>query len=257
MTVAGGFFSSRRLRSPVRATDSRAGGEENDEQIERDASSGDRSVGRRAPTRRGVLATTAGIGLAGCVGSGDDVNCPTPETVTPVESMDPTALSTGAPTVTVRAWEDLSCPHCATFATEVVPRLREEYVSEGEVRFVRHDFPIPVEDWAWPAASAVRAAQRHGGADAALTFAETVYEEQSDYERSTLVRAGDAAGINPCLAVESADTGKYRPVVERDKQRGRDRGVGGTPAVFVDGDPVEFGREIEYQTLRAAVDGAL
>ena len=86
-----------------------------------------------------------------------------------------------------------------------------------------------------------------------MTFAKTVYEEQAEYERPTLVRAGDAAGINPCTAVRAADAEKYRSVVERE----RDRGVGGTPAVLVDGNPVEFGREIEYRTLRAAVEGAL
>ncbi|MFB6177276.1 MAG: thioredoxin domain-containing protein, partial [Halobaculum sp.] len=94
----------------------------------------------RETTRRAMLASVSAgvVGLAGCAGE-ESVNCPSPETETPVKSMPPMAVAGSTPTVAVHAWEDLSCPHCATFATEVVPRLREEYVSDGVVRFVRHD----------------------------------------------------------------------------------------------------------------------
>ncbi|MFB6194468.1 MAG: DsbA family protein, partial [Halobaculum sp.] len=133
-------------------------------------------------------------------------------------------------------------------------RLREEYVSDGVVRFVRHDFPIPVAEWAWPAASAVRSAQHHGGPEAALRYAETIYEHQREYDRRVLATAAREADVDPCTTIEAAIGETYRPVVEADRQRGRDRGVEGTPAVFVEGEPVVFGDEIGYAPVRAAVE---
>lgn len=227
----------------------------------RDEHAGTDSAGSgsaRRVTRRAALAATAAVGVAGCLGGGSDgVDCETPTTTTPVESMPALALVDGEPSVTVRVWEDLSCPHCATFATEVVPQLRGEFVASGDVRFVRHDFPIPVADWAWPAASAVRSVQARADAAAALEAADTIYERQSEYDRSAVVAAAESAAVEPCPILGAAATERFRTVVSSDRQRGRDRGVQGTPTVFVAGERVQFDAEIAYEPVRRAVENAL
>lgn len=213
------------------------------------------------PNRRTVL---AGIGAsvattAGCLGGSTDsgVECETPATTQRVSSLPPAAIGPSSASVTVHAWEDLSCPHCKTFALDVVPKLREEYVSDGTVRFVRHDFPIPVSEWAWPAASALRAAQDAADAEALITVADTIYDNQSDYEESVLNEGAQKADVEPCTLLTAARTDKYRPVVENDKQRGVDRGVEGTPTVFVDDEQVSFGSEIAFGPVRDAIEQKL
>lgn len=199
----------------------------------------------RSTTRRELLAAVGAggtVAVAGCLGfggggggseAGTSYDCGDGgETVE--EAAQPAIGSADAP-VTVQVWEDFSCPHCATWSTEAFPSLREEYIASGEVRYEHHDFPIPVEDWAWGAASASRAVYEATDGETFFEFAKSVYEQQSDYTLQVAGDAADNAGVDPCTAVEAARGETYRPVLEADKQAGLDTEMEGTPAVFVNG----------------------
>lgn len=215
-----------------------------------------RAVERGVTSRRAVLAGAAMAATAGCVAGESGPDCGDPTQTATVGRQQPPAVGPADAPVTVAVWEDFSCPHCGTFALEVTPQLRSEYVDDGRVRFVRHDFPIPVEQWAWPAASAARAVLAEADGDAALTFGETVYEQQT-YDGGVAADAAAAAGVEPCRAIAAGSADRYRPAVERDRQRGSDRGVEGTPAVFVGDSRVEFEGEIAFDPVRAAIERAL
>jgi protein-disulfide isomerase len=43
--------------------------------------------------------------------------------------------------ITIVEYASLSCPHCAHFATEVLPKLREKWIDTGKARLVLRDFP--------------------------------------------------------------------------------------------------------------------
>ena len=45
-------------------------------------------------------------------------------------------------TVTIIEYASLSCPHCATFYSDGFPKLKEEYIKTGKVKFVYRDFPL-------------------------------------------------------------------------------------------------------------------
>ena len=44
--------------------------------------------------------------------------------------------------VTVAEWFSLTCPHCAAFAQETLPRVTKELVDAGRLRYVFKDFPL-------------------------------------------------------------------------------------------------------------------
>lgn len=44
--------------------------------------------------------------------------------------------------VTVIEYASLSCPHCATFHSEAMPKLKSEYIEAGKVQFIHRDFPL-------------------------------------------------------------------------------------------------------------------
>jgi protein-disulfide isomerase len=44
--------------------------------------------------------------------------------------------------VTIVEYGSLSCPHCAHFATEVLPKLEKKWIDTGKVRLVFRDFPL-------------------------------------------------------------------------------------------------------------------
>ena len=53
-------------------------------------------------------------------------------------------LSIGSPEakVTIKVFSSLTCPHCASFHTNVYEKLKEEYIDKGLVRFEHHAFPL-------------------------------------------------------------------------------------------------------------------
>ncbi len=44
--------------------------------------------------------------------------------------------------LTIIEYASLSCPHCATFYSDAYPKLKEEYIKTGKVKFVYRDFPL-------------------------------------------------------------------------------------------------------------------
>lgn len=196
---------------------------------------------QRCETRRKYLTAVAAGGaasLGGCLGiggGGNNYDCSGGGGEKVTEASQPALGSADAP-VTVKVWEDFSCPHCKTFSLDVVPKIREEYVSSGEVRYEHHDFPIPVRDWAWGAASAGRAVHEATDAETFFEFSKEVFDRQNNYGMGALGESAEAVGVEPCTPILAAQNDTYRPVVEADKQRGSETGVGGTPAVFVNGE---------------------
>ncbi|MFB6177969.1 MAG: DsbA family protein [Halobaculum sp.] len=197
---------------------------------------------QRDGTRRKYLAAVAAGGaasLGGCLGvlggGGSSYDCSGEGGEKVTEAPQPALGSSDAP-VTVKVWEDFSCPHCKTFSLDVFPKIREEYVSTGKVRYEHHDFPIPVREWAWGAASAGRAVHEATDAETFFAFAKEVFSRQNNYGMGALGKSAEAVGAEPCTPILAAKNGTYRPVIEADRQRGSEMGVQGTPAIFVDGE---------------------
>ena len=44
--------------------------------------------------------------------------------------------------VTIIEYASMTCPHCAKFAVDVFPKLKEQYIDTGKVRFIFREFPF-------------------------------------------------------------------------------------------------------------------
>ncbi|GGM73466.1 protein-disulfide isomerase [Halarchaeum rubridurum] len=230
-------------------------------------------------TRRDVLATAGALGaglLAGCTSSGDggggesggstttrdllDVDVPDDPDVETVDSLPTPVRGDPDAAVTVQAFEDYACPHCATYSTEVVPRLVESYIEPGEVRYEHHDFPLPVsEEWSWAAANAARAVQDALDDAAFFEYTATLFAHQDAYVGAGatgydyLGTVADDLGADATAVVRAAKGGAYDPVIEADFETGREMGVQGTPTVFVDGEKTG---DPGYDAISSAIDDA-
>lgn len=220
--------------------------------------------------RRDVLA--GGVALtaltAGCLSGGSDtqgtVEPGTPEFGTIAGSETPSAgQSLSVPVagdpdadVTVSSYEDYACPHCATYSVEVFPQLATAYLEPGTVRYEFRDFPIPVDETvSWQAASAARAVQAAAGPQAFFVYAERLFRNQSDLDPSAYATLTDGLAVDGETVRQAATDRRYDETVRADRQQGLDRGVQGTPMVFVNGDPVEW-QEIAYDPVREAIEAA-
>lgn len=207
-------------------------------------------------TRRQFLAGTAAagvVGLAGCGGLGgtDDDGTPVPADA---ETLPTPVLGDPDADVTVMAFEDYVCPHCASYVLEVLPRLISEYVEPGTVRYEHHDFPLPLSDDSWRAPSAARAVQETVGPKAYWEFSRRLYANQSDLGPELYASLAEEVGADPETVRTAAVEQRYETTVRADRQYGRDLGVDSTPTVFVDGSAVGgYG----FDTIAQAIENAL
>lgn len=126
----------------------------------------------------------------------------------------PSIGSDGAP-LTLVEFTDFQCPFCAQFHKEVFPKIRDEYVSKGIVRFMHRDFPLKFHDHATIAAQAGRCA---GDQKQFWQMREWLGNHPAELEPDKIV--AEAAELH--LDIEKfrwcLSTGKYKETVELEAQ---------------------------------------
>lgn len=152
----------------------------------------------------------------------------------------------GTATGTIVAFEDPSCPRCAAFERETVPRIRGELVEPGDATFVFRGYPV-VYEWGEPAVHALEAAfARDEGAHWAL--ADHYFAEQDAFDAGNVLdrtRAflADETDLDAAAVVENVRTEAHGDRVGTDLDAGEAAGAGNTtPTVYL------F-RDGEYRTV--------
>jgi protein-disulfide isomerase len=191
--------------------------------------------------------------LGGVLGNAEAGNCDVQDEE-PVSELPAPTVGDPDAGVRVRVFEDFACPHCATYNARVFPDLQSNYVDPGKVRYEHHDFPIPVSrKWSWAAASAARGVQDEVDDASFFEYAKRLYENQDRYSMDVVQSLAEEVGAPGCRIRGDAINETYRPVLERDRQRGQRIGVGGTPAVFVDDRQVQPA----YEAVASAIESRL
>jgi protein-disulfide isomerase len=140
----------------------------------------------------------------------------------------------GAP-ITIIEYASLTCPHCAHFATDVLPELKREWIDTGKAKLVLRDFPLD--------GPALRAAMiaRCAPPDRFYAFAETFFASQDkwavskDY-REALARLAKLGGMGKdefeaCLN----NTTLENRIVEQRLVASQELDVNSTPTFFING----------------------
>ncbi|MBN9480386.1 MAG: DsbA family protein [Bordetella sp.] len=148
-------------------------------------------------------------------------------------------MAKGAPEgakVTVVEYASVTCSHCAVWNEEVWPQFRAKYVDNNKVRFIFREFPTPPQDIAVAGFLIARCA----GPDKYFDVVADIMASQKEWmagvaPRTTLFRAGQAAGlseqqINDCIRDKAAIE-----AMEKRIQAGVRAGVTGTPYFTVNG----------------------
>lgn len=217
----------------------------------------DRRLNRRSLLRAGGVATT--VALAGCpgAGSGDPTETPTDEGNDRPEPEQQLPTPTGGDpdaAVTVAAFEDFTCPHCATYTGEIQPQIWSEYVEPGDVTYEWHDFPVRQDPHAWLASDAARSVQANADSiDAFWEFTELIFENQNSLSLDTYETLANEVGVDGATVRQETEHRTYEPTVVADRQLGLERNVGGTPTVFVQDERLE-GPSLDV--LRNAIEEA-
>jgi protein-disulfide isomerase len=162
---------------------------------------------------------------------------------------------------TVDIYEDFQCPNCEIFTRDFEPQLVANYVTTGKAKIVFHDFLIidgkTGGTESLDAANAARCASDQGlfWPYHDWLFANQYTEGSGAFTKDRLKAIGamvpipDIAKFNSCV-----DSGSHDADVKAE-QSSIPAGVGGTPAIIIDGGNVLA--SYDYATISAALDKAL
>lgn len=197
-------------------------------------------------------------------GDRDGYTPPDTNTVVDYADDDPYLGSKDAP-VTVVEFSDFQCPFCRRYWRDIIPRLKEEYVNTGRVRFVYRDFPLTnIHPGAEPAAIAAECADDQGKF---WEMHDKIFEEQDkratrpdkmdtvSFTEADLETWGAAIGLNTGEFNRCRTERQHAAEVARDLSDGAAAGVNGTPGTFVNNRFINGA--VPYDELRGAIEAEL
>jgi protein-disulfide isomerase len=160
--------------------------------------------------------------------------------------------------VTIVEFGDYKCPACKQFNDESFPKLKSDYINTGKVKLVFMDFPFLGPD----ATTAAIASKNmlHMYPESFWNFHEAIYKFQQKETTAwatseTLTSIAKKIGVknfDETAFKKAIDDKTYESEVNKDYALGKQLGVPGTPAVFVNGVLVE--KAYDYSTLKKQID---
>ena len=157
------------------------------------------------------------------------------------------------PVVTMVEFSDLQCPHCKD-AQPVLEKLAADFPN---MRIIFQQYPLASSHpWAMKAAQYADCAGQQSN-DAGWKFIAAVYENQNSIALAIadekLKELATASGLDAEKLSACATTPDTEIRVKKSMELGDSVGVMGTPAVFVNGRPLETVVGIPYEQVKAIV----
>jgi protein-disulfide isomerase len=134
--------------------------------------------------------------------------------------------------VTIVEFSDFQCPFCGR-VNATLEQLLRDYPNDVRILF-RHS-PLPFHNNAAPAAEAAVAAEKQGKF---WEMHDKLFADQNDLERPSLELHAVQVGLDLTAFRAALDTHAGKARVDDDLALGRQLGVRGTPAFFIDGRPL-------------------
>lgn len=141
--------------------------------------------------------------------------------------------------VTIVTFSDYQCPFC-TRAEAVVDEVMKKY--DGKVKLIFRDFPLEFHNNAKGAAQASECAEEQGKF---WEMHKAMFADQNKLDKDSLVATAGTIGLNTESFKSCLESGKYAAEVDKDMAEGKEYGVTGTPAFFINGIMIEGAQPLE------------
>jgi protein-disulfide isomerase len=162
--------------------------------------------------------------------------------------------------VSIIEFTDLQCPYCARHARQTFPRLRNDYIETGKVRYASRDLPLDIHPYALAAAVASRCAGEQGHF---WEYREALFAAQRTLSSEPYLRIAGELGLDVERLEACRRDGRQEANVRDDIAVARASGVRSTPG-FVIGRVVDgqFQGEVltgaqPYEVFAAKIDALL
>jgi protein-disulfide isomerase len=174
-----------------------------------------------------------------------------------------TTLGEANAPVLVEVWEDFQCPACKTYTEEIEPRIIDDFVVTGKVRYVFRHFPF-LDDRAATresdqSANASMCAMEQGRFwdYKSMLYANWDSENAGAFRDKRLIAFAEKLQLDMTAFNACFEANKYEDQINADLAAGNSAGVTGTPSVFVNGQLLTPGYIPQYEDIAAAINAAL
>jgi protein-disulfide isomerase len=157
---------------------------------------------------------------------------------------EPSKGSADAP-ITIVEYSDYQCPFCLRHFQQTMPQL-QQYIDAGQVRYIFKDFPLNnIHPQAQKAHEAARCAREIGGDEMYWSMHDLLFSRQEEWAQVSVPNHeavfktfASEAGLPQDEFEECLDSGRYYDAVNAELAEGTQLGVRGTPAFFINGQPL-------------------
>ncbi|MEE8394189.1 MAG: DsbA family protein [Rhodospirillales bacterium] len=157
--------------------------------------------------------------------------------------------------VTMIEYSSLSCPHCAAFHRDSLPKIKKTYIDTGKVKLIYRDFPFG------GLAMAGAMVARCAGSKKYFGMIDILFRSQEDWTRGKnpladikrVARFGgmSESDVEKCLADEPL----MQAIQKRQKEGETEYGVNSTPTFFING--IEVKGALPFEEYKKVIDKAL
>jgi protein-disulfide isomerase len=204
----------------------------------------------------------AAAALSACGGDSSAPSVPGGTPATPAITVKPTDIVKGSPNAPIIMVEyaSMTCPHCADWQKDVMPKLMETYIKTGKVRYIFREFPLD------PAARMASALARCQKGDAFHSMIDHLFLNQKQWIHDFnndgqisqedvvqgLALMGRVAGMTPAQVQACASNAENLAIVDANFQEGQTLyNINSTPT-FIAGDVTHVG-EWKWEELDKAL----
>jgi len=174
---------------------------------------------------------------------------------TPQQTPEDRVLGKADAPITIFEYASLTCPHCAAFDRETLPKVKENWIDTGKAKLIFRDFPL--DGLALRAAMLARCAPP----DRFYGFIDTLFQSQQTWEHAKdpmealehIARLGGMTEeqFKSCMKNEQVSNA----VVGSETLAQKEYGVNSTPTFFINGTKIEGAQP--YDAFDKALTAAL
>lgn len=157
--------------------------------------------------------------------------------------------------VTIIEYSSMTCPHCASFHNDTLPKIVEEYIDTGKAKLIFRDFPFG------PLAKAAAMVSRCVDEDSYHGFLTVLFRSQAQWSQSSapaadLERMARFAGLSKanfdaCIRNQELLAG----IEQKAAEDGEKYDIQSTPTFLID--DTKITGAAPYETFKTAIDEAL
>jgi protein-disulfide isomerase len=172
----------------------------------------------------------------------------------PTQAPDDRVLGKADAPITIFEYASLTCPHCAEFDVETLPKIKTEWIDTGKAKLIFRDYPL--DQVALRAAMLARCAPPQQS----FAFIDALFHDQANWvmasdQRESLEHLARLGGIGPDQFGQCMSDQKLADSVVAERLVAKDQyGVDSTPTFFING--TKFVGAQPYEAFEQALNAA-